>query len=274
MGDNLNIPEIPDYMMHGCKITNPDLMGVEVMFGAAKKKSTKKKTTSKKKTTTKKKKPLPKKWSIKDKFPEVYTQNCGCCTTCASLGCDDYYNHGPGKPWKPSYKFTYWLQRRMQGETDMSSDEGSIIEYGLKCIKKYGACSAKVWSNEEPVSKKPSKAAFENGLKGKEVTKFYRILNFKQLKEAISLNRPVAMSMGWLKQTYNEEFILDSWTQEEYWKNPGGHATIVVGYDDEKELLEIRNSWGPNWGNNGYIYIPYKLFKENVSYGDTWAVIK
>jgi hypothetical protein len=40
------------------------------------------------------------------------------------------------------------------------------------------------------------------------------------------------------------------------------HALCVVGYDDKKEggAFEIQNSWGTDWGNGGYVWIPYTVF--------------
>ena len=37
----------------------------------------------------------------------------------------------------------------------------------------------------------------------------------------------------------------------------GGHAVLAVGYDDAKQALLIRNSWGPEWGIGGYCWMPY-----------------
>lgn len=254
-----NIPEIPSSWMSGAKVSNLSMAGVEIMYGG----------------TGKKKKKLPSKCNIKSKFPEVYEQNCGCCTSCAVLACDDYYYHGPGKPWKPSFKFTYYVQRKMDGIKDMTIDEGSFVLTALKCLKKYGACSAKVWSNTEPVNKKPTKEAYTNGLKGKEINRYSDVVNFYDLKEALSLKRPVVVAMKWVKESYDPKtFILDTWTDEEFEDNPGCHAVVVVGYDDKKKLIELRNSWGKNWGNNGYCYVTYEHFKKNVFYCDSYAVIK
>jgi len=38
----------------------------------------------------------------------------------------------------------------------------------------------------------------------------------------------------------------------------GGHAVSIVGYDDTKKAWLIRNSWGPEWGEDGYGWISYK----------------
>jgi hypothetical protein len=47
----------------------------------------------------------------------------------------------------------------------------------------------------------------------------------------------------------------------------GGHAMCVVGYDDSKYggAFEIQNSWGEQWGNGGYTWIPYDVFTRFVS---------
>lgn len=38
-------------------------------------------------------------------------------------------------------------------------------------------------------------------------------------------------------------------------EEPGGHALLIVGYDDEKECWIVKNSWGPKWGDQGYIEV-------------------
>ena len=37
----------------------------------------------------------------------------------------------------------------------------------------------------------------------------------------------------------------------------GGHAVLIVGYDDTTKMLTFRNSWGPGWGDAGYFHLPY-----------------
>jgi hypothetical protein len=62
-------------------------------------------------------------------------------------------------------------------------------------------------------------------------------------------------------------FARDVWRPYE---NPNikhyGHAMVVVGYDDDKHggAFEVQNSWGTNWGNDGYIWITYNDFARFV----------
>jgi len=37
----------------------------------------------------------------------------------------------------------------------------------------------------------------------------------------------------------------------------GGHAVSIIGYDDNQQAWIVRNSWGPDWGNAGFILVSY-----------------
>jgi hypothetical protein len=38
------------------------------------------------------------------------------------------------------------------------------------------------------------------------------------------------------------------------------HAMVTVGYDDALRAFKVLNSYGQEWGNNGYVWITYDLF--------------
>lgn len=215
---------------------------------------------------------LPKTANIKNNFPAVYNQHYGNCTSNAALGCDDYYYHN-SKAWVPSTTFTYYIQKAMTH--DLEADDGSSIEAALDAVRKYGACNSKTWPNDEPWNKKPSKEAYENGLKGHEVTKYYNIENLTQLKTALSKGYPVAAAFVWPFRAVDKvTYLLNTPTAQEIKRCDCGHAVIIVGYDDNKKQVEIRNSWGTNWGNNGYCYMSYDVLKKCIWYDDTYAIIK
>ena len=52
------------------------------------------------------------------------------------------------------------------------------------------------------------------------------------------------------------------------WEGFGGHALVVVGYDDNKYegAFQIINSWGTNWGVGGFTWISYKNFNVFTKY--------
>jgi len=48
-------------------------------------------------------------------------------------------------------------------------------------------------------------------------------------------------------------------------KSRGGHALCVVGYDDSKRAIKIINSWGTNWGLDGYGWVSYDYIQSNYT---------
>lgn len=43
-----------------------------------------------------------------------------------------------------------------------------------------------------------------------------------------------------------------------------GHAAVIVGYDDSKGAYLIQNSWGPEWGCGGKIWMDYSFAEQNI----------
>jgi C1A family cysteine protease/peptidoglycan hydrolase-like protein with peptidoglycan-binding domain len=68
-------------------------------------------------------------------------------------------------------------------------------------------------------------------------------------------------------------------------KVKGGHAVVAVGYDDYKVIenadsstrsqgaLLIRNSWGTDWGEGGYGWLPYDYVSKGLT-NDWWSLLK
>jgi Papain family cysteine protease len=44
-----------------------------------------------------------------------------------------------------------------------------------------------------------------------------------------------------------------------------GHAVVVVGYDDDKNAFKIMNSWGKEWGHEGFFWMKYDDFAKDAN---------
>lgn len=84
----------------------------------------------------------------------------------------------------------------------------------------------------------------------------------KIIKKSLAQQKPVIVGV----ECY-ESFKKAS----EYWDGTkdrfiGGHALCVVGYDEQRGAFEVMNSWGTDWGNQGFTWIRYADFTNIVKY--------
>ena len=52
-------------------------------------------------------------------------------------------------------------------------------------------------------------------------------------------------------------------------KRVGGHAVLLVGYNDQEEYFIVKNSWGTDWGEDGFFRIDYSQMHSLVVFGLT-----
>ncbi len=48
----------------------------------------------------------------------------------------------------------------------------------------------------------------------------------------------------------------------------GGHAILIVGYDDTLQCFKAKNSWGEGWGEGGFFRIAYSAVGNPVYFGE------
>ncbi|MCU0587949.1 MAG: hypothetical protein MUF52_07310 [Syntrophobacteraceae bacterium] len=85
------------------------------------------------------------------------------------------------------------------------------------------------------------------------------------LKNALYLYGPVVTTMDVYTDFYNYETGVYSRTTGSY---EGGHAILLVGYDDGAQCFIAKNSWGLDWGERGYFRIAYSQLKAPIYLGE------
>ncbi|UKJ08815.1 C1 family peptidase [Solitalea lacus] len=87
------------------------------------------------------------------------------------------------------------------------------------------------------------------------------------VKKSITEKKPVIIGMLCPPSFHYGSEVWNP-TEEVDWTKYGGHAMCVVGYDDEKfgGAVEVQNSWGKTWANEGYIWIKYQDFAKYTKY--------
>lgn len=92
-------------------------------------------------------------------------------------------------------------------------------------------------------------------------------LKVRQVKRMLAQHRPVIVGLSVLRNFYDLKNAKFWWPEIGNTAPAGGHAMVVVGYDDRREAFRLFNSWGKNWGDNGFIWIRYKDFGNFCKYG-------
>lgn len=92
-------------------------------------------------------------------------------------------------------------------------------------------------------------------------------LNAQEIKSYLSMGKLVFFGANTGKKfsAYKSGvFSLDAKDE-----NSGGHALTICGYDDNKGpngAFKVINSWGKDWGDNGYIWIDQKFLCESKTF--------
>jgi Papain family cysteine protease/Domain of unknown function (DUF4384) len=89
-------------------------------------------------------------------------------------------------------------------------------------------------------------------------------LKLAQLKKALSNKKPVVIGIECSKSFFDLKDVWDGNTTD----FRGGHALCIIGYDDSFQggAIEIMNSWGKDWGKEGFGWIKYTDLQSILKY--------
>lgn len=215
---------------------------------------------------------LPENVDLRFKMPPIFDQGeLGSCTANAICALVGYLDHG----FIGSRLFLYYNERKI--ENDINTDSGAYASDGINSLLTYGICSEQKWPYDI------TKFAVEPPLYCYQDALLHKALQVKNIRNSLSMikstlysNIPFVCGIS-----IYESFESDEVTETGIVPMPsldenllGYHEICICGYDDKKRVWIGRNSWGGNWGDNGYFYLPYPyLLNSNLTY-DLWCIIK
>lgn len=193
---------------------------------------------------------------LRRKFPPVYDQGTlGSCTANALCSLIGYLN----PKLVGSRLFLYYNERKL--ENNISDDTGSYLHDGIACLIKYGICQESLWPyiiNKFAI--KPTEICYTNALNHQALQVSNIDNNLLTMKTSLMKGHPFVVGI-----LIYESFVSSQVAKTGKVRLPnklkenilGGHAVICIGYNDNTQMWIMRNSWGPNWGDKGYFYLPY-----------------
>jgi C1A family cysteine protease len=167
--------------------------------------------------------------------------------------------------------FHYFCERAYEGTED--KDEGATIRDAMKALAQRGVCYEKTWPFIIKLfAKKPSVESYNEALDHK-VSSYSRLNNLTNLKQCLA-SKNVAVIGIKIYESFESTAVSKTGVipmPKDTENLLGGHAVCTVGYNDKTSMLKVRNSWGKNWGDKGYFYIPYDVFDEIAM--DMWTAV-
>ncbi|MFZ0708422.1 MAG: C1 family peptidase [Terrimicrobiaceae bacterium] len=197
----------------------------------------------------------------------------GSCTANALVGNLEFLQMKAGHAVTDlSRLFIYYNERAMEGT--INEDAGAMIRDGVKSLVKLGVCTEKKWPYDiAKFTVKPTPACYRQA-KGKQVTSYHRIISLLQMRQCLAEGYPFVFGFS-VYEGFESEEVAKTGTlnlPKPGEKQLGGHAVLAVGYDDSTKRVLVRNSWGADWGVNGYFTIPYDYISNSNLADDLWTL--
>jgi hypothetical protein len=177
-----------------------------------------------------------------------------------------------GQPdFAPSRQFAYWIAR-----IDKLKDTGASIRNAFKAINIYGLCSEITFPYVAgDFAKVPPKNAFDEALKHKSITYESVPLMQEYIQDAIYHGFPVVFGME-VYQSFMSSLTAETglvpMPKKNCEKMMGGHCMAMFDYDEEG--VWVLNSWGADWGLNGFCHITWKMVLDSSLFYDLWVFYK
>lgn len=211
---------------------------------------------------------LPSKVDLSNKFPAVTNQgNLGSCVAFATGYADKTYQENQEWKWGVSTKdhifSPSYIYSQIHG--DNSADGGGAYFSDAFDLMVNQGCDTLADmpynGNEYAWKTKPTAAQKANAAKYKaESWAELPSGNYTAIKAQLANGNPAVIGIP-VYPDFDDLSASNPIYDEVDGTSRGGHALCVVGYDDSKRAVKIINSWGKNWGINGYGWISYDLIQ-------------
>ncbi len=229
---------------------------------------------------------LPSAFDNRDNCSPVWDQaRLGSCTGFASKSATELVWNIARKDQKDKFfasaLFQYWNERSLENTTDQ--DSGATIADAIRSLKQFGIAPDADWDYSDYAQRyllKPSDKAYADAKAHMDLDNIAHAeipQTPEAIKGALISNHAVIIGISVYEsfmspQTAKTGLVAMPDVAKE--KLLGGHALLVVGYDDANKWYIVKNSWNTTWGDQGYCYIPYAYMHNPTLTSEIWGLGK
>jgi len=231
---------------------------------------------------------LPAHVDLREHCPKVYDQGrIGSCTANAVAGAFEFCLIKQGlTDVVPSRMFIYYNERVMEGHVAM--DSGAQLRDGIKSVATTGTCTEQEWSYDDTpadqstflfpagahATQRPPQSCYTEAA-GNRIASYRRLpRDLGQYRACLAGGSPFVFGFS-VYASFESAPVADTGTvpmPKRGEQSLGGHAVLAVGYDDATRRFIVRNSWGTEWGDQGYFTLPYEYLQHRGLASDFWTV--
>lgn len=220
---------------------------------------------------------LPSSVDLRGLMPPIQDQGMlGSCTAHAVAAAHQYQQGVEDQDcFEPSRLFLYYNARVLEGT--VTWDSGATIRNAIKAVARWGTCSEDSWVYDiRRFKTRAPKRDYTEALNHQAISYQRLPRGMDSFRSCLAQNRPFVFGFT-VYSSFESDDVASTGVVplppiDQYDHVLGGHAVLAVGYDDSEERFIVRNSWGEQWGNAGYFYMPYKyLLNDNLS-DDFWCI--
>ena len=197
----------------------------------------------------------------------------GSCTGNALAGALQFLEKKDKVPYiELSRLFIYFDERVV--ENTVNIDSGAQIRDGIKTLAKLGVCSETCWPyNIQNFAVQPGHKCYLEASKHR-IYDYYRLNTLSDMLHCLNNGYPFIFGFSVYSSFETEEVantgIVNIPTANE--SLLGGHAVTCMGYNDNTQRFLVRNSWGINWGQKGYMTMPFEYLTNRSLSDDFWTI--
>jgi C1A family cysteine protease len=209
----------------------------------------------------------PKSVDLRPHMPPVWDQGqLGSCTAFALTAAVAFLHGFTG-----SQLWLYYKERVLEHTT--RQDAGAMIRDGIKVLAKTGLPPEDAWPYDVAKFAKRPSAAANKAAKQELIGEYRRLSSVNDYLDCLASGNPFVVGI-----TVFESFESDAVARTGSVPMPGkseqalgGHAICVVGYENDGRFI-VRNSWGSDWGMDGYFHLP-QAYLANINLAtDAWTI--
>ena len=160
--------------------------------------------------------------------------------------------NSPDYQFSPSYVYNQHARGNCQG--------GMTFVDALNMLTSEGVSTLSMMPYSE------SDCVTQPGQDAKASARNYRIAGYRRIniQDVNEIKAQLAAGFPVLTAIITDNVFLQL-KRNQIWKSGGTpegyHAIVIVGFNDDFQAFKIMNSWGPEWGTDGYGWIDYNFFR-------------